>query len=274
MAYAPQTYRLIWNEAKGHFVNKANSGVNPPSGFVGEIPSLWQGNSFELLVDMYEYYNSTTDNKKHDYGAAGAAGTVAKLYIKRINEADDPTELSASTGILQTVGLGTEYYQAKYLVLKGQITAEYNGQQCTLFSDIIDSTTHERSWRQDLYVLDEDGNGAATLETGAIPVSYVDLTFADDGTTLTAYDGLVVYLCDTSGGTFTVTAAAANAKSTQWLKFIHITTDANRMDIVGTFNGLAGAFVGAGNGLDNQNTAEVFADGTSWYNLNFTVIIR
>jgi hypothetical protein len=260
MAYEYTTFKIIADFAKGNFIDRGSTGVNPPTGYVGTIPDLWVGNEYELVIYCYEYY-ATSGAVLSEFGTLA----TAKLYIKRLNSNEDPVTLDAAGTVTQSIVSG-RYDVLTFKVAADVIPATLADQDCLLYAEVT-ATGKKRTVAQRLRVNSNDGNQAANLYTKDVDVSTLEYDDTDSPVTLTAQPGLVAVLLDTSAGDITLNLPAAAAESQQELLLVQ-TSNTGTVTIVGTVNGNASPV------LTNRVSAHLVSDGTSWHNLNYTVVLH
>ncbi len=256
MAWVYNKIQVIENFSQSHFIEKNE--VNEPAGFEVKIPDLWAENSVEIVVDCYDQYSATEPPMvRTDFGNAA----TTKLYIKRRNSEEDAVELA--TGTVTTDGVNTEYNQLTYQVAKDAISAaQFADEDCIIFGVVLD-TDREKTWAQNLRILDEDGTGAATKYSKDIDVSMIEIT---GNVTLTPYPGLVLYRITANA---TITLGAVATYDPQMMMF---TLDGSGLaaSLVGTINGDAGGIA-----LDEEyQSCIVIGDGSDWINANLNVNVR
>jgi len=298
-AYEHTTLHAIVDFAQSHFIDGHNHAA--PTGYVKALPPLWIENEYEIILYCYEYYDATAElQTKSEFGAAA----TAKLYIKRRDSDELPVTLDASVTVGQ-VGATGRYYVLTAGVAASAISALFANQECLLYWEVLD-TGAKRTIAQFVRVQSADGTGADNLVSRLVPCSQFwvhsaaaapgvgddssdgferyDLWYDTAGaklyrcdaatvgaatwteiTELDSYPGPVTYEID---GAATLPLPTVAEQTQQDITFS--LTAAATVSITGTVNADAG-----GISMTRQYTAaRVIADGSAYYNLNHTVIVR
>lgn len=185
MAWAQNTFQLIWDQRSGHFLGKG--GFTLPTGYVATIPDLWAGDSFELVIDCYEYYDSASVNAKMEFGTTAATS----LYIAYRNVAGSATLVEVGT-VTQIAAAGA-YCRLTYTVDASDISSDFAGNDCVLLGVTTD-TGYQRTWAQNLRVIDNEGDGNGAQSSAAI--GYTPAVSGDWGWTTSAPDDIKEALDD------------------------------------------------------------------------------
>jgi hypothetical protein len=251
MAFASlQTWKLIADFAQSHLIDRANSLVNPPAGYVGQIPAIVPLTSWEAAIDCYEDYTAAT---KASFGPTG--GTY-KAYIKLANYDDEPLEIGTVT--VEQVGSTGNYYVVRLVVDDTDIPASYANHSCYLYIT-LDNTTSRWELGQIVNVVDARGTALTAEETKNIPISVTQIT-AD--TTPTAYPGLIVWEVNNAAAAKVITLPSAAAYAKQLIAVVPLSPTYN-ITLVGTINGDAGGVV-----LRGMSGGVLYSSGTAWYWMN------
>jgi len=203
MAYELQTFSIIADFAKSHFVDFTNSQVDPPAGYVSKIPNLWAENSFQLMVYCYENYDNS---EKSNFGDAASA----TLYIKYADSVSQPIELATGT----ITADGDDYHIVTFDVDAEDLLYSLAGSECILYGVITD-TDRERTFAQRIQVIDEQGSLSFDARWGTRDISISIVEVDETPYTGTAYPGTVYYVVDTDVEEMTVNLPPITTYTTQ-----------------------------------------------------------
>ncbi len=155
MATGPQTYTLLQDFSKGLFWTDSES----VSGYLASLPDpMWVSDSFELIIDCFEEFDSSSPVYM-DFGNAA----TAKLYVTYADQTDTPTEITTISATV-TQNAQTEYHRVTINVAKDIIATAYAGEdQCFLYVQVAfsDGNDRQRTFGQRLFFTDNDGDGSA-----------------------------------------------------------------------------------------------------------------
>jgi len=258
-----QTWTLLvdfqWGSDQGD-----NMSIPPRgSGYVREVPKLFAEDSGELRLECFEWWYNTSTYAEMDFGS----GATVKLYVK---EADaDDTPLNIGTGATsKNASYGDTAYSVVTVGWDADALTTYYANKTCLFYVEVTSASDQRTWYQRVEVVDPTGDTeATTLETSTFPISTTSIS---SDTTISAYPGKHVVFVDASGGTVAVTLPSAAAYTQQEVVIVP-TDNTNDITVVGTLNGWVGP---ATSSAGEFNALHLWSDGSAWYNMNHTTVIR
>lgn len=164
MAANAQTYLIRKTFHDGPVLRGVGSGEDADDvNYISGVPSpLIANDSFDLIVDHYEYHNGTTGDKA-DFGASA----TAKLYITFDNVPDlTPLELCDGTVAEETASSGV-YNRISFAVPKNTLSDDYAGSTtCRLYYVILfndGSVDRQRTVYWTTQVHDQNGTGTTTI---------------------------------------------------------------------------------------------------------------
>lgn len=163
MAWNEQTYKTRHDWREGARLGNSSAGQPSTGGYRNGLPNpLFAGDSFEFVVDHYEYFTDA-ESVQSNY-----EGGTAKLYIIWANVADAvPTELCPGT-ITEATPASGFFNRVTYNVPAAAISTDWAGSASVMIYEQITATGYQRTAYQTLQIIDRNGDSAATVAASVL----------------------------------------------------------------------------------------------------------